>query len=235
MTQIDPETVFVAGASGGTGREILRLVGPRVRTVRALTRSAEKRSDLLAEGADDVVVDDLLRPTILTDALDDVDVVLSAVGSDVADTFREGAFVDGAGTLALLHSAVEAGVDAFVMVSALGVGPEPVSPLATGFELAVGPVQHAKARAESAIREAPIRHTIVRPGVLTNGPRTDAVAVGEPGSGLWGTVSRADVARVVVAAPTTASAADRTFEVVSQPRFPDRSLSVGWRLPGDDP
>jgi len=231
MTRADPETVFVAGATGETGRELLRLLGPRVPTVRALTRSPDARSDLRAAGADEVVVDDLLTPTILSDALDDVDAVLSAVGSDVADAFRNDVFVDGAGTIALLHSAVEADVEAFVMLSALGVGTEPASPLATGFEVAIGPVQHAKARAERAIREAEIRHTIFRPGVLTSGPRTDTVSVAEPGAELWGTVSRADVARLMVAAPVTEAAADRTFEVVSKPRFHDRALSIDWRLP----
>jgi hypothetical protein len=58
------------------------------------------------------------------------------------------------------------------------------------------------------------------------------VTVAEPGAKLWGAVSRADVARLVAAAPVTEAAADRTFEVVETPGFPGRALEVDWRLPG---
>ena len=235
MEPDDVDVVFVAGASGGTGREVLRLLGGREPTVRALTRSAEKRERLEAAGADEVVVDDLLDPTDLEGALEDVDVVLSAVGSGVAEVWSSGAYVDGAGNLALLEAAVEAGVDAFVMESALGVGDDPASALATAFDLFIGPVQRAKAEAEAAVRAAPVRHTVLRPGALTGGPRTDDVTVAEPGARLWGLVSRADVARLMVAAPTTPDAADRTFEVVATPSLRDRAADVEWRLPGSEP
>jgi uncharacterized protein YbjT (DUF2867 family) len=232
MDPTDVETVFVAGASGGTGRQLLRTLGPRVPTVRALTRSPGKRSTLRRAGADEVVVDDVLDPTDLEGAVAGADAVLSALGSSVTDVRGSGPLVDGAGTVALLEAAVAADVPAFVMLSAIGVGDDPASPLATAFDVAIGPVQRAKAEAEAAIRSAPVGHAIFRPGVLTNGPRTDDVAVARPGAKLWGAVSRADVARLMAAAPVTDAAADETFEVVSTPRFSDRRLSVDWRLPG---
>ena len=226
------DVVFVVGASGGTGREVLQSLGGREPTVRALTRSAGKREQLRAVGADEVVVEDLLDPADLGGALEDVDVVLSAVGSGVTAVLSSGPFADGAGTIALLEAAVEAGVDAFVMESALGVGDEPASAMATVFDLCIGPVQRAKADAEAAIREAPVRHTILRPGVLTGGARTDDVTVADPGAKLWGFVPRADVARLMTAAPVTPTAADRTLEVVATPSFRDRGLGIDWGVPG---
>jgi len=231
MDTTDVETVLVAGASGGTGRAVLGLLGSRVRTVRALTRSPGKRSSLRRAGADEVVIDDLLDPTDLDDTVDGVDVVVSTVGSEIGQALGSGPYVDGAGTQALLDAAVAAGVDAFVMESAIGVGEEPASPLATAFDLFIGPIQAAKAETEAALRSASIRHTILRPGVLTNGPRTDDVTVAEPGAKLYGTVSRADVARLLAAAPVTEAAADATFEVVGCPAFPDRAAAVDWQLP----
>lgn len=225
------DTALVAGASGGTGQELLRLLSPRVPTVRALTRSAAKAEHLRRAGADEVVVDDLLAPDDLSQAVTGVDVVYSAVGSGIADVRGDGPLVDGAGAQALLHAAVDAGATAFVMESALGVGDDPASPLATAFDLAIGPIQRAKAETEAALRDAPLRHTILRPGVLTDGPRTDRVTVARPGARLWGAVSRADVARLLAAAPVTPAAADETFEVVSIPRFRDRALAVDWQLP----
>lgn len=231
MTTHDVDAVLVAGATGGTGREVLRRAGSRVETVRALTRSPGATADLRAAGADEVAVDDLLDPSNLVAAVEGIDAVISAVGT-APSAVRDGPpFVDGAGNRALLNAAVDAGVDAFVMESAIGVGPEPASPLASAFDAFIGPLQKAKGEAEAAIRDAPIRHTVLRPGVLTNGRRTGLVSTAEPGEKLWGTVSRADVAWLMTAAPTTEGAANRTFEVVSTPRFPDRGVDVNWTLP----
>lgn len=233
MEPNDVETLFVAGASGGTGREVLRLAGSRIPTVRALTRDDGKRPQLLRAGADEVIVDDLLQPRALGEALQDVDVVLSALGSGIRDLPASGPLVDGEGAQTLLEAAIGAGVEAFVMESAIGVGDEPASPLASVFDLAIGPIQRAKAGTEAAVRNADIEHTILRPGILTGGPRTDHVTVADPGAKLWGTVSRADVARIMLAAPVTPAAANRTFEVVSTPSFADRGRRIEWQLPGD--
>ena len=231
MNSDDVDTVLVAGATGGTGREVLRRAGPRVETVRALTRSPGATADLRAAGADEVAVDDLLDPDDLAAAVEGVDAVISAVGT-APSAIRDGPpFVDGAGNRALLEAAVDAGVDAFVMESAIGVGPEPASPLASAFDAFIGPLQEAKAEAEAAVRDAPVRHTVLRPGVLTNGRRTGLVSTAEPGEKLWGTVSRADVAWLMTAAPTTGGAANRTLEAVSTPQFPDRGVDVDWTLP----
>lgn len=231
MNSDDVDTVLVAGATGGTGREVLRRAGPRVETVRALTRSPGATADLRAAGADEVAVDDLLDPDDLAAAVEGVDAVISAVGT-APSAIRDGPpFVDGAGNRALLEAAVDAGVDAFVMESAIGVGPEPASPLASAFDAFIGPLQEAKAEAEAAVRDAPVRHTVLRPGALTNGRRTGLVSTAEPGEKLWGTVSRADVAWLMTAAPTTGGAANRTLEVVSTPQFPDRGVDVDWTLP----
>ena len=100
------------------------------------------------------------------------------------------------------------------------------------FNLVIGPIQKAKAATEAALRDAPIRHTILRPGILTDGSRTDNVTVAGPGAKLWGAVSRVDVARLLIAAPVTGAVADRTLEVVSRPTFRDRALAIDWQLPG---
>lgn len=71
-----------------------------------------------------------------------------------------------------------------------------------------------KATTESALRSSPLRHTILRPGVLTNGPRADDVTVAEPGTKLYGAVSRGDAARLLVAAPVIEGAAVLTVDSV---------------------
>jgi len=225
------DTVLVAGATGETGRAVVRLGRSRIDTVRALTRSPDASAALKTAGADEVVVDDLLDPDDLSTAVNGADAVISAVGTTPAAIRSGGPFVDGAGNSALVAAAADVGVDAFVMESAIGVGSDPSSPLAGAFNTFIGPLQAAKASAEAAIEDASIRHTILRPGVLTNGPRTDLVTAAEPGAKLWGTVSRADVARLMLSAPVTPEAENRTFETVSMPRFPDRDLHINWTMP----
>ena len=177
-------TVLVAGASGGTGREVLRLSNSCQVTIRALTRSPDNERELSSIGADEIVVDDLVTSNDLSVAVADVDAVISAVGT-AASAIRSGQpFVDGAGNRALVSTAADAGVDAFVMESAIGVGTEPVSPLASIFNAAISPIQEAKATAERAVRDASLSHTILRPGILTNGRRTDNVAAAHPGAKL---------------------------------------------------
>lgn len=235
MTSTTPpeiERVLVAGASGGTGREILRLLESGPVTVRAMTRREAAASRLERAGADEIVVGDLFEPADAERAVEGVDAVLSAVGSGVEDVLSGEPFVDGIGNRNLFEAASEAGVAAVVMESALGVGDEPGSFLARTFDLFIGPVQRAKAEAETALRGLPVRHTVFRPGVLTPFSRTDDVQVAEPGASLWGAVSRADVARLMAAAPVTRAAADATFEVVSNPWLRDRSREIDWRLPG---
>lgn len=231
MDSDDVDTVFLAGASGDTGQHVLRLLAKRNVRVRALTRSPAKRDRLRRAGADEVVVDNLLDPTTLVSAVDGADAVISAVGSAPADILDSGPYVDGAGIRNLIAAAVEGGIEAFVMESAIGVGEQNASALAEVFDLVIGPIQRAKAETEAALSNAPLGHTILRPGILTNGPRTDDVAVAEPGAKLWGAVSRADVARLLAAAPVTDAAADRTFELVSTPSFRHRRLEIDWQLP----
>jgi uncharacterized protein YbjT (DUF2867 family) len=231
---VDPNRVLVAGATGGTGRAVLRLLAGREVRVRALTRRESARITLEEAGADEVVVGDLFDAGDAARAVEGVDAVLSTVGSSPQQVFAADELVDGAGTRTLLDAAVDAGVRAFVMESALGVGEESPGPMGRLFNAVIGPIQRAKGEAERAIRAAPVRHTILRPGVLTNGRRTDDVQVAKPGAGLWGRVSRADVARLVVAAPSTSAAADRTFEVVRNQLLRDQALSVRWRMPGED-
>ncbi len=231
MGQTPTDTVFVAGASGDTGQELLRVLASCDLHIKALTRSPTNRDRLQSLGADEVIIDDLLAPTDLESALADVDAVLSTVGSTPMDAVTSGPLVDGAGNRTLLDAAVTAGVDAFVMESAIGVRGGPASPLATLFNVAIRPIQQAKATAEQAIEDAEIRHTIVRPGVLIGGERTHGVTVAEPGAKLWGATTRGDVAYLMAAALGTDAAANRIFEVVTYPRFPNRTVSIDWTLP----
>lgn len=225
------ETVLVAGASGRTGREVLtRLAGTDLQ-VRALTRDAGKADRLTTMGADETVVGDLFDTDDTARAVEGIDAVVTCVGSTGPELLRADRFVDGAGNRNLVRAADEAGVERFVMESSLGVDEDRASWMARTFRVTIRPVLGAKAVAEAAIREADPTYTILRPGVLLAGGPTDDVQVAEAGSGLWGAVSRADVARLLVASLFTPEVENRTLEVVRNPLQRDRAEPIEWRHP----
>lgn len=226
----DIERVLLAGASGKTGRRVLGRFAAADVTVQALTRSAEKRAPLERAGADDVVVGDLRDPADARRAVDGVDAVLTCVGSTPRQVYLADDHVDGTGNVNLVDAATVEGVEAFVMLSSLGVDGDRESWMARFFRTLIGPVIAAKTRAERAIRASGLRYTIFRPGLLLSyGP--GACRVAEAGTGLWGAVTRGEVARLLAAAPFTPAAADRTYEVTANPLQRGRGISVDWQRP----
>ncbi|WP_158055749.1 SDR family oxidoreductase [Halorussus halophilus] len=230
----DIERVLVAGATGRTGREILRYLGGTDLEVVALTRDDDARGELLAHGADEVVLGDLLEPRDAARAVRGCDAVLCAVGSGAAiDPILGRELVDGQGVENLVNAAVAAEVEAFVFESSIGVG-DSAGMLPTSFRLLLRPFLNAKNEAEATLRTSGLRYTIVRPGGLTNDAATEDVLVGEGGATVTGSVPWADVARLMIAALFTPETANRTFEVVSRSgsRGTPRGLvELDWQYP----
>lgn len=227
-----PDRILVAGASGGTGRWVCRVLGRTDAWIRGTTRSPARASRI--EGlVDEVIVADLLDPADADRAVAGVDAVITTVGSTPWAVVRGrvvgGSFVDGRGNVNLVDAATAAGVETVVMESSLGVGGDRASWMARAFSVLIRPVVVAKTAAEETIRESGLRYTIVRPGVLTNGEVTRDVPVAAAGAGLWGVVSRADVAELLVAAIDTEDAANRTVEVATHPFQADGvGLDIDW-------
>lgn len=209
------ESVLLAGASGRTGQAVLQLLSDRDSTVRALTRDPDNRELLDGLGAAAVVVGDLLEPADAERAVAGVDAVVCTVGSSVRDVLAADDLVDGPGVVNLARAAADAGVERFVFQSAVGVGDSRErAPLF--YRLPIRRTLAAKERAEDALRSLPLAETVLRPGVLTSGPERGYPLVAEGGDTVFGLVSRADVARLLVAALWTDESAGRTFEVVSR-------------------
>lgn len=228
---MDHHRVLVAGASGDTGREVLAVLGHTDCRVRAVTRS-ESTAGELERLADEVVVADLMNPRGAARAAADVDAVVTAVGSTPAQVHRASEFVDGTGNVHLVDAAAAAGAETFVMLSSLGVGGDRASWLSRVFGVAIGPVLAAKAEAEAAVRESGLTYTVLRPAVLAGDWARGDVQVASAGTGLWGVVSRRDVARLLVASLATPAAHDRTLEVARNPLQRGLGEQLDWRLPG---
>lgn len=217
MSQNHPSTVLVAGASGRTGRELLRELDERPVSVRAMTRSVDNRESLVADGADEVVVGDLLNLDDARNAIEGCDAVLFAAGSSLTTGLtRPSRVVDGDGVLNLIEAAVEEGVTTFVLQSSIGVGDSRQGmPLWARLVVLRWAVRE-KERAERALRESGLAYVIVRPGWMNDDPATGDVLVAEGGKTMTGSIPRADVARLMVASLYAPEVVNRTFEVVAR-------------------
>lgn len=178
-----------------------------------------------------MVVVHLLKPDDATEAVEGMDAVLTAVGTHPSKVFFADEFVDGLGNVNLVETSVDTDVERFVLESSVGVGGDRGSIMARTFRLSIGPIIEAKTRTERAIRESGLEYTIFRPGVLTERWATGDVRVVDAGAGLWGLVSRTDVARLMVASLFSPEATDRTFEIVRNPLLRGSGLDLEWRCP----
>jgi uncharacterized protein YbjT (DUF2867 family) len=219
------DRVLVAGASGGTGRELLALLREREYTVVALTSSSEKSETLAVMGADEVVVGDLMRSGDARRAAGSCDAVLCAVGSSPRPSMLWNDLVDGTGVKNLVDAASKADISTFVLESSIGVGSSKSGPPGW-FRRLLGPVLDAKGEAEHHLQRSGLTYTILRPGGLTDNLATGDVVVGEGGPTVTGSIPRADVARLMIAALDTPDAEDRVFEIVARTQLRGRTRGV---------
>ncbi|HEX8243738.1 MAG TPA: SDR family oxidoreductase [Longimicrobium sp.] len=186
--------VVVFGATGGTGRELVKQALGHAHTVRAFVRNPDKLK--IIHHRLEVVQGDVLDATAVAAAVAGQDAVMSALG--VNDRKPNTVLSDG--TRNLLAAMETQKVKRLLFVSSLGVG-ETKGQLGPLYNLVLLPglLKHIfadKETAEELVRESMLDWTIVRPGVLKNGRLTAKYRAGpDAAKGRWfPKVSRADVA-----------------------------------------
>jgi uncharacterized protein YbjT (DUF2867 family) len=214
------ELVLVAGATGGTGQQIVAQLKEQGYGVRALVRDAASAAEKL--GADvPMIVADVRDPESLVAAFDGVTRVISAIGASEKEGPNSPEFVDYGGNKNLIDAAVNARVRQFVFVSSMGVTHED-HPLNKIF----GNVLIWKRNAEDDLRDSGIPYTIVRPGGLHDKPGGEQQIVFEQADEVKVvSISRTDLASILVAALAHPEAQTRTFAVFTVKEPP----TVDWQ------
>ena len=219
--------VLVAGATGGTGQEVVDQALEKGYRVRALVRDEAKARMLFGDRVQ-YVVGDVREPRSLKRAVKGADQVISALGANVQrDPENSPEFVDYAGVKALAEAAKAAGVSQFILVSSMGVT-HPDHQL----NAMLDNILSWKLKGEDAVRATGIHYTIVRPGELTNEPggRRGVRIMQGDSIGSEGSVSRSDVAAILVSAIGRQDLYGKTFEIVgdhARPRIEWASLYNG--------
>lgn len=186
--------IAIFGATGGTGRELLRQALDRGHRVTAQARSPEKLDDLQGPSLE-VIRGDVLDQGDVERAVAGQEAVVCAIGAGPQrTTLRE----DGARNI--VAAMERTGVRRLVCLSSLGVGESRANlPFFTRYVIVGIFLRHAFAdheRQEAVIRKSSLDWTIVRPPHLKDGPRTGEYRHGFPPRDrrIQGWISRADVA-----------------------------------------
>jgi uncharacterized protein YbjT (DUF2867 family) len=203
----DGQLVLVAGATGGTGRALVRNLQAQGYTVRAFVRDEGKAQVVLGNDIG-YATGDVRDIATIRSAMQGVTYVISSIGSTRSDPTNNPEAVDFGGVKNLADVAAEAGVTQFVLVSSSGVTDENHF-LNKQFDN----ILNWKFKGEQALRASGVPYTIVRPGGLVNTPANQFAVVFAQGDTTGGRISREDVAQVCVAAIQTPGAINKTFEV----------------------
>lgn len=187
--------LFVLGATGGIGQELVEQALERKHRVTALVRSPQK---LAAREGLTVIEGDVRNAEAISAAVAGHDAALSTLGPP--GPARNTITSDGArATVAAMQ---RAGVRRLLMVGVAVLFPD------IGFlgrlmrNTLLRNVADDSAEMERIVKATRLDWTIVRPPRLTNGPRTKRYRVAldhlPPGAGGMATVSRADVAQFLL-------------------------------------
>jgi nucleoside-diphosphate-sugar epimerase len=201
-----PVVVAIAGAHGKIAMRLIGLLGDRGDSVLGLIRNPDQSADISQAGASPVVCDlESATAEEIAAVIDGADAVVFAAGAGPGSGAERKLTTDRDGAIRLLDAATAAGVQRYVIVSAVGAENPP------GGDDVFGVYLRAKAEADEAVRASDRDWTILRPGGLTDEPGTGRVRLEtEP---FRGRVSRDDVAEVLARLLHDPRASGRTVYV----------------------
>ena len=210
---------LVVGATGETGRRIVRvLVGKGIDT-KVLVRDAQKAREMLPSTVE-FAVGDVQNKASIEAAISDCTVLLCATGASPSLDPTGPYQVDYEGTKNLVDVAKANNISHFVIVSSLCVS-RFFHPLNL-FWL----VLWWKKQAEDYLIKSGLTYTIVRPGGLKSDDTDDRPVVMAPADTLFeGNIPRLRVAETCVEALENPEAKNKIVEIVAQENAASKSYS----------
>jgi uncharacterized protein YbjT (DUF2867 family) len=217
-----PGTVLVAGGSGRAGRYVLAELAARGFRYRATTRSiaeARQRPGPAHAAGVDWVEADLRDAAAARRAVTGSDSVICVIGSRELSGDNSAEFVDYGAVRNLVDAASAEGARHFVLLTAIGVT-DRNSPANKLFKGAL----EWRYKGEQHLRASGVPYTVVRPGGLVDEPagrRGLRIAQGDDWkSFLRSTLSRADLAAVLVECLLAPGARNASFEIANDATLP---------------
>lgn len=205
--------LMVFGATGGVGSEVVKQALERGYGVSAFVRSPGKLT--LSHENLTVIEGDVLNATFVAESLAGHDAAICALGGAMSkDHFLSTA------TGIIVEGLEQQGIKRFIVNSTMGVG-DSSSQLSLAAKVFVKTVIRAAvaehARQEERVKASSLDWTIVRPGGLGNGEKTESYKTSSnPQETLSGTVARADVAHFMLELLDSVDAYRKAISIVAR-------------------
>lgn len=200
--------VLVVGANGQIGKQVVeKLHQSREHSVKAMVRKEEQAAAWKEQGIETVLSDLEGSVEKLTQAFKGADAIIFTAGSGGHTGPDKTLLIDLDGAVKTMEAANAAGVERYVLVSAYDAHKR------ENWHASMRPYYVAKHYADRLLEDSSLNYTIVRPGGLVNEPGVGQVAVGE--AAKPGTISREDVANVLIATLNNEKTYNKSFNVVS--------------------
>lgn len=200
--------VLVLGATGETGKLVVKSLQAKHIPVRVLVRDEDKTREFQSPGLE-IIVGDPLNSHDEQRTLTGVRAAISVLGTRSSNDLDEIEAVENQAIANLIQAAKAAGVEHIVLCSSMGTTtPDQIPFLAN--------ILRGKRRGEIALIESGIPYTIVHPGGLRNDEGGQGVLVKDALQG-FGTIARPDVAEVLVQALLQPEARNRSVDIINDP------------------
>ncbi|KAL2244686.1 uncharacterized protein At2g34460, chloroplastic [Sesamum indicum] len=227
----EKKKIFVAGATGSTGKRIVEQLLAKGFAVKAGVRDLDKAKSIFPGSNPDLEIvkaDVTEGPTKLAEAIsNDSEAVICATGFRPSWDLLAPWKVDNFGTVNLVEACRKQNVNRFLLISSILVNGAAMGQLfnpAYIFLNVFGLTLVAKLQAEQYIRKSGINYTIIRPGGLRNDPPKGNIVM-EPEDTLYeGSISRDQVAEVAVEALLHSESWYKVVEIVARTEAPKRSF-----------
>jgi len=211
------QNIFVAGATGRTGRIIIHKLIQKGYQPHALVRDLDSARQLLGDNPI-YHQGDVRDFDTLIQAIKGADAVISAVGANTPVGKNCPKNVDYQGVINLIRAALESNVPRFILISSIAVT-HPEHPLNC-----FGKVLDWKRKAEQVLQETTLDYAIIRPGGLINIAGGQRELIFGQGDQLMGTISRESVAEVCLRVLNLPAPLQITFELIEN----DQQEQTDW-------
>ncbi|XXM71072.1 SDR family oxidoreductase [Lysinibacillus sphaericus] len=200
--------VAVAGANGQIGKHLIHLLhDSEEHTPVAIVRKEEQAQSFKDEGVAASLVNLEGSVEQIAEGLKEADAVVFTAGSGGSTGSDKTLLVDLDGAVKAMEAAKQAGIDRFIIVSALQAHHR------ENWNDSLLPYYAAKHYADRELERSGLTYTIIRPGGLLNEAGTGKVAAAENLS--RGSIPREDVARAIFASLTEKNTYNRGFDLIS--------------------
>lgn len=221
--------VFVAGATGQTGKRIVKELLLQGYEVRAGVRDIAKAKDALPkdDNLELILADVTGGPDLLARAIAGSNAVIVATGFRPSFDLTASWKVDNTGTKNMVDACKQRGINRMVLVSSILANGAAVGQIFNPAYIVLnifGLTLIAKHQAEKHLRKSGIDYTIIRPGGLKNEPPSGNILLAKEDTLFEGSVSRDIVAKVAVDSLSIPEASSKVVELVSKPDVPAKSI-----------